>query len=496
MPQILTFLTPKTPLQLPTNKIRHLSTLFFTKKFYCNNLNIFITYIYCLKKTFNTIFYLYFFYKKMTVLLNFSKKIKINPIFLNSSKSISNRVLIINELCNKKIDIQNLSNATDTQLLQTALQQCSDPQIEQIDIGAAGTTMRFLTAYCSTLPHFNKILTGSKRMQQRPIEVLVQALTNLGASIQYTAQQGYPPIHITGKKLKGTANHKPLIINGSISSQYLSALLLIAPTLQEGLRLQWQGNLVSKPYINMTLKIMNYFGVKSQMLENEIFIPHQSYIPAPFVVEADWSAASYYYAICAFIPNSEIHIKGLYNNSLQGDSVIAEWLQILGITTTYTQQGVIITNTNAQAIDPTPFLSQNLYFDCLNCPDIAQTLAVIFGGLGIPARLGGLQTLAIKETDRIKALQNELAKIRVNFLETDTQNEFLIQPTFEGILEINEPITFSTYDDHRMAMAFAPLAIFSTNGLYIQDYEVVSKSYPNFWNDLNGIGATTNYIVK
>lgn len=396
-------------------------------------------------------------------------------VTLAGSKSISNRALIIRALCPEPFEIYKLANANDTELLLNLLEQ----DAEVYDAGPAGTTFRFLTAYLS-LQDGVQILTGSERMKQRPIGVLVEALRSLGARIDYLEKEGYPPLRI-GKLDIQKATGK-LSISASTSSQYISALLMIAPTLPNGLELTLDGKIVSRTYIEMTLKLMTYFGIKYQWRDNIISVPAQTYRSRPFTVEADWSAASYYYALAAFANELDLQLNGLFENSIQGDAVLSGMMESLGIETRFNKDGV-------QLLKKKMKHPRHFDWDFILCPDLAQTLAVICAGLGVEGRFCGLETLRIKETDRIAALQTELAKIGVQF--TAMAPEERPQPEKEyfrvsGKADWSAPPRFATYEDHRMAMAFAPLAMFGP--IEVTDPMVVGKSYPDFWADLESLG--------
>lgn len=397
-------------------------------------------------------------------------------VTLAGSKSISNRVLIIQALCETPFTIGRLANAKDTTTLQGLLQ--SDEAVR--DVGAAGTTFRFLTAYLSRQVG-TQVLTGSERMKQRPIGVLVEALRTLGAHIEYVEQAGYPPLRI-GEAVNFGVNNA-LEIPASTSSQYVTALLLLAPTLPMGLSLTLEGTIVSRPYIEMTLGLMAYFGIQHEWLENTIHVPPQPYQARDFVVEADWSAASYYYSIAALSDTCDLQLNGLFANSLQGDAALEHIYRSFGVETTFNASGLRLTKAAN-----VPHLSLFEY-DFLACPDIAQTLAVTCAGLGTQALMTGLETLRIKETDRIAALQTELGKVDTwlsqlpaKFSKTSAKTYFLQ----EGQARWDAIPTFDTYEDHRMAMAFAPLALLGP--IRIAEPEVVSKSYPDFWRDLGTLG--------
>lgn len=400
----------------------------------------------------------------------------IGEITLAGSKSISNRTLIIQALCEADFSILHLANAKDTQLLQALLQ--SDKIVR--DAGAAGTTFRFLTAYLALQPE-TQILTGSDRMKQRPVKVLVDALRQLGANIEYLEAEGYPPLQI-GEPSRDFGKNNRLSIAANTSSQYISALLMIAPILPKGLELTLEGNLVSRPYIEMTLGQMDYFGVQSHWEGNIIKVAPQDYQAKPFRVEADWSAASYYYAMAAFAEEVDLQLNGLFENSLQGDAALVKMMEKFGILTEFNAEGIRLRKD--ATLLPTVF-----EYDFIECPDLAQTLAVVCAGLGVNGIFTGLETLRIKETDRIAALKNELAKIQTTlaalpprFSQKSGKQYFSI----EGIGVVEGNPTFATYEDHRMAMAFAPLAIFGN--IQIEEPAVVEKSYPDFWEDLKKLG--------
>ncbi len=389
-------------------------------------------------------------------------------IVLTASKSESNRVLLIRALCDTSFPIHNLAAAKDTQTMIQLLESKSNTW----DVGPAGTTMRFLTAYAALQPG-NKIMTGSERMRNRPIKILVDALRALGADIKYTEKDGCPPLDIKGGKLKGGK----ISIDGSVSSQYLSALLMIAPKLKGGLEMHLTGKVASVPYLTMTLRLMEYFGAKSSWDGAVIKVEEGSYEPKEFTVEADWSGASYWYQMAAFATELDLRIYGLKATlfSLQGDSAIVEMYDRLGVKSTFFPGGVHLTKNNKS-------LSPEFNDDFTHCPDVAQTLAVTMAGLGIGGKLTGLESLRIKETDRIAAVQNELAKFGIE-VGAVGDHTMVVHP---GKLK-ESPVAVETYEDHRMAMAFAPLAML-VNGIQIEEPEVVEKSYPAFWTDLEKVG--------
>jgi 3-phosphoshikimate 1-carboxyvinyltransferase len=386
------------------------------------------------------------------------------PILLPTSKSISNRVLIINALAYSPYDITNLSDSDDTRVLNKVFFSNSN----KFDIGAAGTSMRFLTAFLAKIVGEWEI-TGSQRMKQRPISILVDALRKLGANIEYMEKEGFPPLKITGASLTGGE----LELEGNISSQYISAILMIAPTLTGGLTLKLQGEIISQPYITLTLNLMKEFGIESKWEDNTITIREQAYRPKPFTVEGDWSAASYWYEMLALAPSGEITLQGLFEKSSQGDSKVAHLFELLGVKTEFNNNGTHLTKIQATAT--------NLNYDFTNEPDLAQTFAVTCCLLNIPFHFKGLQTLRIKESDRIYALIAELKKLGYN-LTTNGADDLKWTGEKQPIDE-SKPIEIQTYEDHRMALAFAPAAL-RFNHLIIQHPSVVTKSYPEFWEHL------------
>ena len=386
-------------------------------------------------------------------------------IKITGSKSESNRLLLLQALY-PNIDIENLSNSDDSKVMQDALNQGNDT----INIHHAGTAMRFLTAYFSIQKRSDVILTGSSRMQERPIQVLVEALNQLGAKITYLNQEGFPPLRVKGKTLK---NHK-VSLKADVSSQYISALLLIAPRLKNGLELTLKGTITSIPYINMTLALLNDLGVKTFFKNQTIGVAYTSTIKSQKItVESDWSSASYFYSIVALSDvDTTISLTSYKEKSLQGDSVLAEIYKLFGVQTRF--------NKNKVTLKKKKFQIQTIELDLNNSPDIAQTIAVTCLGLGIDCKLTGLHTLKIKETDRLMALKNEIEKLGA---EVKITSDSLYLRSSKSI---KNNVAIATYNDHRMAMAFAPLALKSS--IIIEDAMVVSKSYPTFWNDLKTIG--------
>jgi 3-phosphoshikimate 1-carboxyvinyltransferase len=391
-------------------------------------------------------------------------------ITLPSSKSISNRILIINSLSYSPYDIDNLSDSDDTRVMETVLNSGTN----HFDIGHAGTAMRFLTAFLSKIVG-EWTLTGSERMKQRPIGILVDALRKLGAIIEYSENEGFPPLRITGTALKGGI----VELDGSVSSQYISALLMIAPTVRGGMTLKLLNQVTSKPYIELTLQLMKQFGVRHTWQGDEVRIDEQAYHPMKFSVEADWSGASYWYAMAALSDKFDLLLKGLRLQSLQGDAVQAGWFsQYFGVHSKQEGNHVRLTKLNTPE-------TKRIEMDFIQNPDIAQTFAVLAVCRKVPFLFKGLTTLKIKETDRILALQTELSKFGATL--TEPQNgELAWDGTFDQSL-VNHPIVIETYHDHRMALAFAPAALVY-QGLIIDDPQVITKSYPGFWDDLKKVG--------
>lgn len=389
-------------------------------------------------------------------------------IVLPSSKSIANRALIIHALSFSPYPIENLSDSDDTNVMEQVFHSNSN----HFDIGHAGTAMRFLTAFLSQIVG-EWILTGSDRMKQRPIGILVDALTKLGSRIEYIENEGFPPLKIYGSHLKGCV----LELDGSISSQYISALLMIAPTIEDGLTLRLKNKITSRPYIEMTLQLMEQFGVKHVWKGNEIRISEQKYLARPYSVEADWSGASYWFQMAVLAEEVDVELIGLRTQSLQGDAIVAQWFELLGIRTTATEQGSRLTK-NGQALPK--FLQLNF----IENPDVAQTFAVLCVMKQIPFHFTGLETLKIKETNRIAALQDELAKFGAHLTEP-AHGELKWDGTFP--LEKQALPIIETYHDHRMAMAFAP-ACQQLGQVAILDPMVVTKSYPGYWVDLKKVG--------
>lgn len=400
-------------------------------------------------------------------------------IHLTGSKSESNRALIIAALSKGLVKVDNLSDAADTVILNGILNDLKNNLQEgrqTVNVGHAGTAMRFLTAYLSTLPQ-QFTLTGSSRMQERPIAILVDALKTLGADISYAKNEGYPPLIINGGLNSQVAE---VAIQGNVSSQYLSALLIIAPTLPLGLSLRIEGGLTSRPYVEMTLNMLALTGIEHNWTGDTIVIAPQKYHEATLVVEPDWSAASYWYSIAALADHAAITLPNLKENSLQGDSKIQEIMTALGVRTSRVPNGIDLKS--GTSVEVTEVLNLK------DCPDLAQTIVVCAAAKGLNLSFTGLETLKIKETNRVLALQQELAKIGVTLNE---DNEVYTLDC--SALAFPEKVTFATYDDHRMAMAFAPLSLLIKE-VEIEDYQVVEKSYPDFWKDLEKAGFTVEEI--
>ena len=387
-------------------------------------------------------------------------------IQLPASKSISNRALILNALSLSTAPIKNLSDCEDTQVIIDAF----NSNTYQFDIKAAGTAMRFLTAFLAGMDG-NWIIGGSKRMHERPIHPLVETLIALGADIEYIEKDGYPPLNIKGKKLKGGE----VYLSGNISSQFISALLMVGPIMENGLIMHIENEIVSKPYIQLTIGLMAKYGVKVNWEGNTISVKQQKYKPVEITVESDWSAASYWYEIASLIPGSEITLKGLTKESLQGDSNVVNLFTDMGVTTEFESDGIIIRSIKKR--------TKKFFHNFVNEPDLVQTFAAACCFKNTHFLFSGIQSLKIKETDRVQAMINEFKKLG-----------YVLKENEIGMLEWDgercEPVvnpSIDTYDDHRMAMSFTPGAI-ALGSININDPHVVSKSYPQFWNDLKHAG--------
>ena len=407
-------------------------------------------------------------------------------ITLDGSKSISNRALIVLALAdaNPADWLTNLSTSKDTATLLRLLTQSGDIY----DAGDAGTTFRFLTAYLALQPG-TQILTGSARMRERPVGGLVQALRSVGAEIEFLENEGYPPLKINAMKKMGQSGRAIVRIDAGTSSQFLSALLMVGPYLPEGLQLIPEGKLVSRPYLEMTLQLMRHFGTQAGWQDDTIVVGPGRYTPRPFTVEADWSAASYWYEMAAFADQVDLHLNGLFEDSWQGDSVVATMMQQFGIQTKFEGKSIYLKKSGAP-------VTAHFGWDFVECPDIAQTLAVTCAGLGVRGVFTGLETLFIKETDRVAALKNELIKVDTSFNQLDPSEagtgSHRLTPHGKTFFEVkgkagwSVPPRFATYGDHRMAMAFAPLAFWGP--VEIENPAVIVKSYPAFWEHLTSTG--------
>ncbi len=392
------------------------------------------------------------------------------------SKSIANRLLIIQALADYSFDIVHNSNAKDSQTLTTLLKRIKEePGTKDmiLDVGPAGTCFRFLTAFL-TIQKGTYVLTGSERMKQRPIGALVDALRKLGAQIEYQGEEGYPPLHITGKELKPSA---PISIDASISSQFITALIMLAPKLKGGLSINLTGKISSRPYLEMTLSLMRKFGIEATFEGNDIHIKEGNYNGPNLEVEGDWSGASYFYGLVAITPGSDLLLKGLQLDSIQGDSGIAVLFEKLGVGSTQESTGVRVVSKGFQPMDV-------WQIDFSEIPDTAQTFAVVLAMLRQEAVFTGLESLRIKETDRIKALQIELAKIGWGMV-SDDDVHFHLKQVDTAVLDL--PI-IETYEDHRMAMSFAILGL--KKEVQILEPNVVEKSFPDYWDILNKLGFT------
>ena len=397
-------------------------------------------------------------------LYNESKIVKAEVV-ITGSKSESNRLLILQGLF-PNIKINNLSDSDDTRVLQKALTS----KESFVDIHHAGTAMRFLTAWFAVREGKEVVLTGSERMKERPVKILVDALRKIGADIEYVGQEGFPPLRIKGKKLTAAKVN----VQANISSQYISALMLMAPGLPNGLTIELEGKITSVPYIEMTLKLLGQCGIKGEFKDNKITIPAVEKIePVELTVESDWSSASYFYSIAALSKSADLTLSSYKKDSYQGDRVIAEIFQELGVETTFLEGKIRL-----RKKDKT--LPESINLDLANAPDLAQTIAVTCFGLGIRCELTGLHTLRIKETDRLEALKREIEKLGGQVEITADTLEL------KSAAGVKPAVQIATYNDHRMALAFAPLALIEP--LKIQDADVVTKSFPSYWRDLKNLG--------
>ena len=400
-------------------------------------------------------------------------------IQITGSKSETNRLLLLQALFSG-LTIDNISNSDDA----AAMQKGVGVRKGTVDVYHAGTAMRFLTAFFATQEGVDILLTGSERMQQRPIGILVSALRALGADIEYDAQQGYPPLRIKGKSLEISE----VSLDAGVSSQYISALLLVAPSLKNGLRLSLEGRITSVPYIKMTLALLDQIGVAASFEGQTITVsPAKQMAPTKLVVESDWSSASYYYSLVAMAAiGSRVCLSSYKEESLQGDAVLAAIYESMGVQTSFEGHSLVL----SKIADPSAsLLQEGLSWDLANAPDIAQTIAVSCFGLGLDCHLTGLHTLKIKETDRLLALENELTKFGAALQVT---GDSLHLDAFKGTFK--QAVSVATYHDHRMAMAFAPLAL--RVPMQIEDAMVVKKSYPDFWEDLRVLGFEVTALEK
>jgi len=409
----------------------------------------------------------------MNIKISFPYTKLIGELKITGSKSESNRALILQALY-PKLKLENISNSDDTKVLQESIKKGSG----LINIHHAGTAMRFLTAYFASKNNSDVVLTGSKRMQERPVKLLTDALKSLGADISYEKNEGYPPLKIKGK----TLTENSVSLQANISSQYISALMLIAPSLPQGLEIVLDGEITSAPYISMTLEIMQIAGIKGSFKNDRILIAHQEKLPSKIInIESDWSSASYFYSLAAINETASLSLSNYRKASLQGDSCIVEIYEQLGVTTKFTDNSIYLEKQPCK-------MPKRIVKDLRNSPDIAQTIAVTCLALGIECELTGLHTLKIKETDRLEALKTEIEKFGAKVEITNDSLQLFPAKT------LKENVSVATYNDHRMAMAFAPLAL--KVPLNIEDAGVVSKSYPTFWKDMEFLGFRVSDISQ
>lgn len=397
-----------------------------------------------------------------------SDKVLKGTIELEGSKSITNRVITIKALCPDFFEINNFSISEDSETLiellgnEDRLMRCKD----------GGTTLRFLTALMA-IHEGEAIITGSEGLIKRPVRPLVDALRSLGADIEYLGYEGHPPMLVRGKKLTGNR----VEVDANVSSQFISALLLIGPMLQDGLIIRMKGDIVSKPYIEMTLSVMKHFGIHCDWTQSVISVPHQEYVARRYNVESDWTAASYFYSMAALADEVDLKLMGLNRLSYQGDAVIASIMEKFGVTTTFIAGGVHLTKSAGEEV-------KSMDLDFIDCPDLAQTVLACAAGKSVAVKARGLETLPHKETDRISAMKNELTKVNLDLIPLGATWNLGISKSDPAIAP-----TFNTYNDHRMAMSLAPLAL-KYGKVFINDPEVVSKSYVGFWDDLRKLGFT------
>ena len=402
----------------------------------------------------------------MQLQLQNSKINSSTDLTITGSKSESNRLLFLKALFSS-LEVQNVSNSDDSQYMLKALSTKSNT----VDIHHAGTAMRFLTAYFATLEGRTILLTGSQRMQERPIKILVDALRDLGADIEYASQEGYPPLRITGKRLF----KEEVRMKANVSSQYISALVLMATKLEKGLKLHLEGKITSVPYINMTLSLLEQIGIETSFEGQTIHVkPYLETDSKTLTAESDWSSASYFYSIIALSPlGTQVRLSTYKKDSLQGDAVLKDIYKQMGVETTFDGSKIILKKINNT-------LPGSIDIDLANAPDIAQTIVVTCLGLQVQCRLTGLHTLKIKETDRLEALKSEIYKFGTDLNITNDSLSLLNPKPLESAAIVE------TYNDHRMAMAFAPLALLTS--FSIKEAEVVSKSFPDFWKNLLELG--------
>jgi len=409
------------------------------------------------------------------ILLNKSELKNNQEIIISGSKSETNRLLLLQALY-PNLKIENASNSDDSEVMKNALR--SVMKSSDINVHHAGTAMRFLTSFYAIQEGLEVVISGSDRMHERPIKILVDALDQLGSDISYLKEEGFPPIKIIGKKIQSNK----VSIEANVSSQYITSLMLIGSSLQNGLEIELKGSITSIPYIKMTLSVLQSLGIKAEFENNIIKIPYTKKLSNDtFVVESDWSSASYFYSLIALSKiDMQITLRYFKQNSLQGDAVLAEIYQNFGVQTTFTDNKIILKKIENSSI-------KNINLNLNNAPDIAQTVIVTCLGLGITCNLTGLHTLKIKETDRLHALKNELEKFGADVSISNDSIHLNNSVVFQ-----NDPIKIETYQDHRMAMAFAPLVL--KQSLIIKNAAVVSKSYPDFWNDLKVLGLSVSYL--
>lgn len=398
---------------------------------------------------------------------------------ISGSKSETNRLLILQAFY-PDLSLKNASNSDDSVILRKAIDQLKKNKKTVIDVGHAGTAMRFLTAYCAIQEGLDVVLQGSERMNNRPIGALVEALQEMGATITYLNKEGFPPLHIQGSKI----NQNKVKISASQSSQFVTALLLIAPALPQGLQIELSDTITSESYLELSLNILQRLGIEVERNQNHIYVaPKSKLAPIPYTVESDWSSLSYYYSLLALLPNGKIRFKYYSAKSFQGDSVLKDIYLQFGVLTEFDSEQYQVTLTRVPTNYP-DLIKLNL----IRTPDIGQTIAVTCAGLGIPCVLEGLHTLKYKETDRLVALKTELEKLGVTSSVSDTT--FTMQATNK----LRADVAIATYQDHRMAMSFAPLA--AKINLIVEDASVVSKSYPEFWNHFQALGVKCKFVSQ